>query len=402
MPGLVVRGAESAEETRQAIELMAKAQWNYFDAIRWMETTGDGYPGYAREHTRMAWLQGELAGALRLTTDTIRIGEARLKMGGLGWVTTSSRYRHLGVARELIGDALHYMKLHGYHVAMLFGIPNFYHRFGFTTSLAEYSTTVTVAEAMEVPHAPFRIRPGKPGDIPAIQRIHMGNDADVACSLLRSAAHITNKWGRWKPVQAITNPDGRVTGYLLPRGADDTLHVEDLGVAERACCGALLKACADIAAADYRSRIRFAGPPSHPFLQFLHQYKSIHETEITRNQGGMMAFIDTGEALESMIPEWENLLSRSAARTLKTEVTLLVDKRPYRIRAYRGVVDIAQTSGANKVSLSAAELMHLTTGYRYLDEILSQRRRILNAEGKSLLAAIFPKRTPYVWVIDRF
>ena len=402
MAELVVRGAESAEETRQANELMAKAQWNYFDAIRWMENTGDGYPGYAREHTRMAWLHGELAGALRLTTDTIRIGEARLKMGGLGWVTTASHHRHQGVARELIGDALHYMKSHGYHVAMLFGIPNFYHRFGFTTALAEYSTTVTVAEAAEVPHDPFRIRPAKPGDIPALQRIHAGNDTDVACSLLRSAAHITNKWGRWKPAQAITNPDGRVTGYLLPRGADETLHVEDFGVADRACCGALLKACADIAAADYRSRIRFAGPPSHPFLQFLHQYKSIHETEITRNQGGMMTFIDIGEALESMIPEWENLLSRSAARTLKTEITLLVDKRPFRIRAHRGVVDVAQTSGANKVSLSAAELMHLTTGYRYLDEILSQRRRILNAEGKGLLTAIFPKRTPYVWVIDRF
>lgn len=402
MSELVIRGAENTEETRQAVELMAKAQWNYFDAIQWMESTGDGYPGYAREHTRTAWQNGELVGALRLTTDTIRIGEARLKMGGLGWVTTAPHRRHQGIARELISDTLHYMKSHGYHVAMLFGIPNFYHRFGFTTTLADYFTTVSVAEAAEAPHAPFRMRPGKPGDIPAIQRIHMTNDADVACSLVRSTAHMTNKWGRWKPVQVITNADGKVTGYLLPRGADDTLYIEDFGVVDRGYCGALLKACADIAAADYRSRIRFSGPPSQPFIQFLHQYKSIHEIQITRNQGGMMAFIDIGEALETMIPEWENLLSCSAARALKTEITLLVDQKSYRIRAHRGVVDIAQTSGANKVALSPADLMHLTTGYRYLPEILSQRRRILNAEGKTLLAAIFPKRSPYVWGIDRF
>lgn len=402
MTELLTRGAENAEEMRLAAELMAKTQWNYFDAIHWMESTGEGYPGYAREHTRMAFWNGEIAGALRLTTDTIRIGEARLKMGGLGWVATASRHRNKGVARTLIGDALHYMKLHQYHVAMLFGIPNFYHRFGFTTSLAEYATTTAVAEATQIPHSPYRMRSGKPGDIPALQRIHMVNDAETACSLVRSAAHITNKWGRWKPVQVITNADGKVLGYFLAHGAEDTLYVDDLGIAELKHCGALIKACADAAAADYRSRIRFAGPPTHPVMQFLHQYKSTHEMQLTHNEGGMMAFINLEETLESMIPEWESLLSRSAARTLKTDLVLLVDKKAWRIRAHRGVLDAAQGNGSNKLSLNPAELMHLITGYRYLDEILSTRRRMLSADAKLLLAALFPKRTPYVWGIDRF
>lgn len=78
-------------------------------------------------------------GALHLTTDTIRIGEARLKMGGLGWVATSARHRKRGIGRKLIEDALAYMREHGYHVSMLFGIPNFYHRFGDASALIDYT-----------------------------------------------------------------------------------------------------------------------------------------------------------------------------------------------------------------------------------------------------------------------
>jgi hypothetical protein len=46
--------------------------------------------------------------------------------------------------------------------------------------------------------------------------------------------------------------------------------------------------------------------------------------------------------------------------------------------------------------------MHLVTGYRFLDDVLAQRRRILSPEARLLLAALFPKRTPYVWLLDRF
>ena len=140
----------------------------------------------------------------------------------------------------------------------------------------------------------------------------------------------------------------------------------------------------------------------HPLMQFLLRHRSIHEMRISRDQDGMMAFVNLGESLESMIPEWESQLAQSAARTLRTECTLIVNRKPWRIRANRGAIDISPVTGANKVGLSEAELMQLTVGYRYLDEILAQPRRIITAEGRALLAALFPKRDPYVWRSDRF
>jgi predicted acetyltransferase len=400
---LILKGVETDEELAQANDLMAKAHFqDFFEAMRWLKSSGTGYPDFSAAHTRIAVCNGEVAAALRLTSDTIRVGEARLKMGGLGWVTTAGHHRHKGLARELISDTMRYMRTQNYHVSMLFGIPNFYHRFGFVTALPEYETSVLVSEASAVGFPAYRMRPGKPGDIRLIQKIHHAGDESVACSLLRSAAHITNKWERWKAVRVLTDDHGKVLAYFLPRTTEEELHVEEVGVTDWASCGTLLHACAAMAIEECVGRVRFSAPPGHLMIRYLLRYRSHHTMRITRDEGGMMALVHLGETLESMIPEWENRLVRSAASELHTEVTLIIDRKPYRVRAHRGAIDVTPASGTNKVSLSSADLLHLLSGYRYLEEVLAARRRIITADGHALLGALFPKRTPYVWLVDRF
>lgn len=418
---LVIRPVETDEELRQANDLMAKIHFpDYFAGLQWLETCGAGYPGFLREHTRIALRNGELAGSLRLNTETIRLGEARLKTGGFGWVTTAPAHRHKGVACALINDSMQYMKDHGYHVSMLFGIPNFYHRFGYVTTLADYTIAIDATEASVASNIGFKVRQAKPGDIPALQRMHNLNDAGVACSLLRSTAHVTNKWERWPgPLRVITTEQGKVVAYFDAHRGKGELAITEIGVSDAAgqskgpatpgpctahapACGALLATCVQLAAEESVGNLRFHVPPAHPFARFLLQYASQHEMTLVRERGGMMAFVDLGETLESMIPEWECLLARSAAREYRTECTLYVDRVPYRIRANRGAVDVAAASGANKVSLTPFELMHLVTGYRHLADILATRRRVLAPEARALLTALFPKRDPYVWLFDRF
>ena len=413
------RAVETDEELRLVNDLMAKLHYpDYFEGLQWLETCGGRYPDFLREHTRVALRNGQVAGALRINTETVRIGEARLRMGGFGWVSTAPRHRKQGVARTLICDALEYMRQHHYHVSMLFGIPNFYHRFGFATTLPEYDIVVSAAEAMVPSKGAFRLRTAKPGDIRAIQRIHAANDSAVACSLVRTAAHITNKWESLsKGLRVLTTEQGKVVAYLKTNRVRDELLVSDLGVVEEASrsfvaaglggakpelCPSVLAACGELAASEAVGHIRFQMPPPHPFARYLLRHTSRHEMHVVRDCGGMMAFVDVAEALECMIPEWESLLSRSAARELHAEFTFLVDRTPYRIRAHRGAVDVAAATGKNKVSLDTFDLVHLVTGYRHVEDVLSQRRRVLSSESRVLLSALFPKRHPYVWHLDRF
>jgi len=128
----------------------------------------------------------------------------------------------------------------------------------------------------------------------------------------------------------------------------------------------------------------------------------VHEARIENDGGGMMAFINVAETLESMVPEWDSLLAKSIARELRTEFTLVLGKSAYRIRANRGAIDVSTNPGASKVSLKNGDLMHLLTGYRHPNDILESRRCILTTDARILFTTLFPKRNPYVWRFDRF
>ena len=398
---IAVKPVESSEELRKAIDLMARTHIHGdAPAMRWLEDCADQYPGYRREHTRIAVRNREVLGELRLTTDTIRIGEARLKMGGLGWVATASHYRRRGVCRQLIEDTMYYMREHSYHVSMLFGIMDFYHRFGFTTCLADYAVIVDSTEALTFEN-PFKEHIAKPGDVAAIQKLHNVNDRGAVCSLIRSSGHIRNKRGRWSEWRVLKDDQGKLMAYYVARPDGDTLHVHETGVDRLGVCAAVVASAGRFAEQEGCVRVRFHVPPSHVFARFLTQFRSVHEARLDRNGGGMMAFVNIAETLESMIPEWELLIARSAVRDLHTECTLLVNGAAHRIRSHRGAVDISSTAGPSKVSLSPVELMHLVTGYRYPEDLLDERRCLISTEGRALFTTNIPKRTPYVWIFDR-
>ncbi|MDK1022192.1 MAG: GNAT family N-acetyltransferase [Candidatus Hydrogenedentes bacterium] len=399
---LVVRPAADDEELHLANELMAKSNVGDTAAsMRWLESQAASYPGLPPEHTRIAVLDGEIAGALRLTTETMRIGEARLKVGGLGWMTTAPRHRHRGVCTQLLQGTLKYMYEHRCHVSMLFGIPNFYRRFGYATTLASYTITLDAAEAASSLSGAYKIRKVKPGDIAAIQKMHNAADSNVACSLVRSSAHLKRKWDRFKTAKVFTSQQGKVLAYALTELDERALLVHEAAADDPAAALDVIAHCARLAQDNYKPRIRFSIPPEHPFAHLLARYDSIHEMHLARDRGGMLAFVDLGEALESMVPEWEGLVAHSVVADRHCEATLLVEGTSYRLRAHHGAVDVAESAGKNKFSLSRADLMRLLTGYSHFEDVFQQERRLIAADARAFLAAIFPKRNPYVHTFDR-
>lgn len=401
---LEIRGVANRDEQRQLHDLISKVhEPDYFRSVRWLDTAGVGFPGFRQEHSRVALLKGQLVGGLRMTSHTIRIGEARLRMGGLGWVTTSPEHREKGLARALVDDILYYMKEHGYHVSMLFGIPNFYHKFGYTTALAEYNVKVQVGELSDVKAPGYRLRKGKPGDISAINKIHSLHEDEIACSLIRERAHVSNQWRDWEQVQVLTNEKGRVFAYFVPRMLEQELVLDEVGVLKWEDCAALLDACAKLAHKAYRERIRFRVPPEHVVSRYLLQYRSFHETCLTREEGGMLAVINPLETLESMLPEWESRLQMHQLLAKDVEVSFYFERKSYRLRAHRGALDITEgVVGKNRLSLEHGDLVRLLSGYTHLEDVLSRHRRILNSDARALLEVIFPKRSPFVWPLDSF
>ena len=58
-------------------------------------------------------------------------------MGGIAGVDTNEEHRNKGYSRRVMEDCTAFMTENGFDVAMLFGIPNFYPKFGYATVIPE-------------------------------------------------------------------------------------------------------------------------------------------------------------------------------------------------------------------------------------------------------------------------
>jgi predicted acetyltransferase len=397
-----VRGARTADEVTQANAVMARAQeLSTRVGAEWLRTFGATYPRFRREHTRIAFIDGRIAGALRMHTYTVRIGAARLKCGGLGWVSTDTRCRGRGVCRALMEDVHAYMEGHGYALCMLFGIPEFYERFGYVSSIADHHVAISREEALRAKGQSLRERAMRKTDIATTLRLHNAHEGAASCSLVRTAANIANQYGSraplsglwwdWPAARMLTDARGRVRAYYLPQVNGDTLHIKETAVANAEACEAVMHAAARTAKRIGAKQIHFHQPPHHPMVEHLRQYNCTQQSSYYRNRDGMVRAIDLAAALHGMESEWQ---SQHAGA-----VVLGVAGVRYRISADGAP---ASTKARPTVLMSSQEFVQLLTGYRGAASVLGARYAELTARHQAALDTRFPQRHPHVWPMDHF
>ncbi|MDK1031995.1 MAG: GNAT family N-acetyltransferase, partial [Planctomycetia bacterium] len=125
---------------------------------------------------RSLLVDGALASWVTIIDHKIRIGRASMLMGGIGGVNTKVEHRRRGHMRRLMADSVRFMQERGYVFSMLFGIENFYQKFGYEVSLPEYRMTMQTRDAKRAGDLPFcrrySVRLARPADFPAICLIH--------------------------------------------------------------------------------------------------------------------------------------------------------------------------------------------------------------------------------------
>src|SRR5262249_49323551 len=135
------------------------------------------------EHELM--LEGECVSSLAVVDLDMRIGAASVRMGGIAGVGTNNKHRRRGYARRLLENSTAWMTENGFDCAMLFGIPDFYDKFGYAVCLPACRFEVQTRDAERAPATLVR-RPYAPEDPPAVQQIYAANNADLSGSIVRS------------------------------------------------------------------------------------------------------------------------------------------------------------------------------------------------------------------------
>ncbi len=371
-----------------------------------IKTNDDG-----RSHGRELWPDSEAwASRLWVIDYAMRIGQATVRMAGIGGVETRWNQRMKGYARQLLEDTVRYMQAEGYAVSMLFGIENFYIKFGYVSCLAASSFKIKTrdAEAAAERARPYRTRSIASADMPAVLELYNAHNADRTGSIVRTPADfIEFEKGTWygTPPETLLWEDdaGKLLGYAVwdkyPKGVkvaeleawDDTLFPTMLAMF---AAQAVEKRCEDIA---------FYMPPDHPFAEFAQRYGVEWTVTYPRYGAGMMRILNQQPLFETLALELERRLAASPLAGYTGALSLETDLGTTSLDFAAGHVTVnGDVSAELRLTLPQSALMQLLMGYRRARDVLNDPAVSLTGEGLPLLDALFPKGAPYPWLADHF
>lgn len=284
-----------------------------------------------------------------------RIGSSWVTMGGIAGVGTPAEHRLQGYARELLARTVQWMADEGYHWSGLFGIPNFYHRFGYVSALPEHQLSIPTRDA-EAAMLRHRIRPWQESDIPGTLAIYSEQNARRTGTVERVAGQWKGfrkavQWGSIPAVDVAVDDAGAMQGYVVYVKYADGVEVGEVGARSSSAYESLLKHLAGLAVERRAGNISAQVPRDHPFARLCARLGCSQTTTYPFSRAGMWRVLNQ-EALFAAISG--ELSARLAKAGWQEDCCLVIETELGRVHM--------QIDGAH-IALAPRE-SHAYQGYR--------------------------------------
>lgn len=408
-----ITAAKTADDLAEVADLMAKvfASRSYFDFYKGRSDYQNKDPYYKPEFSRIIRVGGAIVSHVSIIEKHLRIGDSVVKVAGIGDVCTHPAHRGKGYTNILMNDSLAYMAAHRFPLTMLYGIMNFYHKFGYIEAANFYKTTVPVRNLASLPAA-AALRPFKDTDLKKLDALY--NRAFAGKTL--SARRVPAVWyNAASPKTCFVLPDKKdnPVGYLLTSAPP---AAPSLGFWIREAIGFDASAFAALAAfARDRARdlslpeIEIHMRPDNPFVHYLCDFGATQTTRVYAEGEGqaMLRLVLLKEFFEDIREELTRRLQGvSATAGLEgVEVAFKTDIGQVSLRAGKKGVEIADkpAKGATTIKTPQNALTRLVIGHWGVESFLRRiGKESLGDKPRALLTTLFPAGTPYLNEADYF
>ena len=383
-------------------------KFNYYDAMNRVER-----PALSVTWISLLTENEELLSQLGLREYQMRFGAAQLKLGGIDGVGTQEEHRNKGYSRRVMEATMAYMNENGYDVSMLFGIPNFYHKFGYATAIPE---TYVEFDTKDVPATvpTYQIRKFQTEDAPKIVELYSANNAKRTGTPLRTEIgwkEFTRRGGIVPDPYVVLNEDNEVIGYFVCDGdnakkdmIEQNCTLVDIGFQDRTIFETIVHFLAHSVEYISAERIRCAIPADHPFAIFCRRYGCRTNTYTPKDHMGMMQIINQSSTLEKITGELKKRLQRDADLSQWSgKILISTDLGQDCLEIDHG--SVAHTNGQTNgfhLEMPQEKLIQLMMGRRSIEDLTVEPDVSVAREIISVLETLFPLGHSHVWWSDRF
>jgi len=341
----------------------------------------------------------------------MRIGRSVVRVDGIGGVETHEQYRHKGYARRVLTEAVNKMKSGDAALSILWGIPNFYHRFGFVSAIPAHIMSLDASVEHETIPDGWIVRPFRWEDVDSLARLH--NEFirnSVGPQLRGDSPPYSPAWNQLREearheCKVLIDESSTIVAYawacssdvwwtdFLPRQDKNSLMLAEVVAADELAADVILGVCVDWAKSKGLSRIDVATPPTGNVAAAGMLLGARFTIQYHRCQEIMIRCLDPYRLLTQMEPELEyrwlhckDQLDKFSLGIFTDEgnVTVFLDRDGAHI--FEGIHD--ELDG--RVFMAQHELARLSLGAYPPSAILSRLDRKLEDKTAEVLERIFP------------
>ncbi len=398
---LSVRAPERATDAADVVELVAMTFGHYFAVRR--DTAGfyllEGHYDWAA--SAVGRLRDQLVSHWGVWEYRMRIGQATVRCGGIGAVATHADHRKKGFMARTAAHSIERMRARGYALSILFGIDDFYHRFGYVPAWRESRWHLLRSDL-----------PGRSGRRPRLHRVPAAPSAALA--------RLHNRWNRGLTGTAVrptftkgffmgprAAPEAWIWRDAAGRAAGHVLASQDGGalvILEATGAPDVVLACAgELALRKGLPELRFETLPYPSALaRRLRTLNCRYEQRYARDGEAMVRLVDLEACLRAMEPELSRRLASSPLDGYRGTL---------RIEGPEGAAGLAIDRGRARVVPAAAGRTSLRAGWHLAQLLLGTDEPMetcevgrirLAGDAPRLVPALFPAQHPQLQLGDRY
>lgn len=335
----------------------------------------------------------------------VRVENTYLKMGGIGGVATLEEHRMKGYSRRLMEYCIEYMKNNRYDISMLFGIPEYYSKWGYVSTLAEYKIRMPIRNAERATPG-LHPRPMSKDDVEAILAIYEFANSSRTGPIRRERGRWLKfrKGSDWRiPADGTVFEDnsGKIVSYYASDRWPRVVRITEVGSVEPRFYENMLSHMSEIAMQKRATELEVFVPFDHGFANLCKRMGCAMNTEYHYDAMGMGRIIDLTTTLGKLEPLLSKRLMKADRTSMPSRLNIRTDMGNFTVDT-AGLISLKKEPSFDWVQFPQYVLMQLILGYRTVDDVLADP--LTRSEGKiaQALEAMFPSGHPYIWLADWF
>ena len=326
----------------------------------------------------------------------VRIGTARVRAGGIGAVSTHGDYRKQGLMVRTARASVRAMREGGYDLSTLFGISDFYHRFGYVRAWCPSVYTVNVSD-LPAERPTGRVRKFTPGHREDIIRLYNREHA----RLTGTAVKPTYPRGTYPcPMEGYRWSDarGRTVGYVIQRPGKEMQCVEAAGNPRQA-----LRVLAGVARRRGFREIKFDTLHDRSrLIKHIRQGNCRADTRYYHRGGDMIVTMNLASTLEKMVSELGRRLLASPLDRWRGRLVVADKRETVTLHINRSRVRVSRGGRSQHAIRGGDRTAQLLIGTDDPAVTLETARMTVTGDAARLAGVLFPNEHPMLSLRDRF